>query len=183
MAAATPARRSTSVDTSSPVRPGAHHQGSPRQSLSGEARVIADTPTRRRSPHSLRGLDPARSTPSRRPHQTLRAHLITLEGETGVHPLLRLHTAAAGRELHTAADMAAVLDWRLPEPAPTDPASRPARWPARRAPRRPGPVVAFSPHMPHLPAVHHAHPRTHRQPPLPTGRRRRRPAHRVWRET
>ncbi len=51
---------------------------------------------------------------------TLRAHLLTLAAETGEHPLLHLHTAAVGRELHTAADMAAVLDWRLPEPAPTD---------------------------------------------------------------
>jgi hypothetical protein len=47
---------------------------------------------------------------------TLRAHLLTLAAETGEHPLLHLHTAATGRELHTAADMAAVLDWRLPEP-------------------------------------------------------------------
>ena len=30
-----------------------------------------------------------------------------------------------GRELHTANDMAAVLDWRLPEPAPTDPGPLP----------------------------------------------------------
>jgi hypothetical protein len=51
---------------------------------------------------------------------TLRGHLLTLAAETGQHPLLHLHTAAAGRELHTAADMAAVLDWRLPEPAATD---------------------------------------------------------------
>ena len=56
---------------------------------------------------------------------TLRAHLLTLAAETGEHPLLHLHTAAAGRELHTAADMAAVLDWRLPEPAPTDPGPLP----------------------------------------------------------
>jgi conjugative relaxase-like TrwC/TraI family protein len=48
---------------------------------------------------------------------TLRAHLIALAAETGEHPLLHLHTAAAGRELHTAGDMAAVLDWRLPEPS------------------------------------------------------------------
>ncbi len=48
---------------------------------------------------------------------TLRAHLLTLAAETGEHPLLHLHTAAAGRELHTAGDMAAVLGWRLPEPA------------------------------------------------------------------
>src|SRR5829696_4475239 len=56
---------------------------------------------------------------------TLRAHLLTLAAVTGEHPLLHLHTAAAGRELHTAADMAAVLDWRLPEPAPTDPGPLP----------------------------------------------------------
>jgi conjugative relaxase-like TrwC/TraI family protein len=57
---------------------------------------------------------------------TLRAHLLALAAETGEHPLLHLHAAAAGRELHTAGDMAAVLDWRLPEPAPTDP--RPLPW-------------------------------------------------------
>ncbi|MGH3341187.1 MAG: hypothetical protein ACRDPL_20445, partial [Propionibacteriaceae bacterium] len=56
---------------------------------------------------------------------TLRAHLLGLAAETGEHPLLHLHTAAAGRELHTAADMAAVLDWRLPEPAHTDPGPLP----------------------------------------------------------
>jgi hypothetical protein len=56
---------------------------------------------------------------------TLRAHLLALAAETGEHPLLHLHTAAAGRELHTAGDMAAVLDWRLPEPAPTDPGPLP----------------------------------------------------------
>jgi hypothetical protein len=47
---------------------------------------------------------------------TLRAHLLGLAAETGEHPLLHLQTAASGRELHTAADIAAVLDWRLPEP-------------------------------------------------------------------
>jgi hypothetical protein len=56
---------------------------------------------------------------------TVRAHLLTLAAETGEHPLLHLHTAAAGRELHTAADMAAVLDWRLPEPEATDPGPLP----------------------------------------------------------
>jgi hypothetical protein len=56
---------------------------------------------------------------------TLRAHLLAPAAETGEHPLLHLQTAAAGRELHTAADMAAVLDWRLPEPAPTDPGPLP----------------------------------------------------------
>ncbi len=56
---------------------------------------------------------------------TLRAHLLALAAETGEHPLLQLHAAAAGRQLHTAGDMAAVLDWRLPEPAPTDPGPLP----------------------------------------------------------
>ena len=52
---------------------------------------------------------------------TLRAHLLALAAETDEHPLLQLHTAAAGRQLHTAGDMAAVLDWRLPDPAATEP--------------------------------------------------------------
>jgi hypothetical protein len=56
---------------------------------------------------------------------TLRAHLLALAAETGEHPLIHLQTAAAGRELHTAADMAAVLDWRLPEPAAADPGPLP----------------------------------------------------------
>jgi AAA domain len=51
---------------------------------------------------------------------TLRAHLLALAAETGEHPLLHLQASATGRELHTAGDMAAVLDWRLPEPTPTD---------------------------------------------------------------
>ena len=56
---------------------------------------------------------------------TLRAHLLALAAETGEHPLLHLYEAALGRDLSTAADMAAVLDWRLPEPAPTDPGPLP----------------------------------------------------------
>ena len=56
---------------------------------------------------------------------TLRAHLLALAAETGEHPLLHLQIAAAGRELHTAGDLAAVLDWRLPEPALTDPGPLP----------------------------------------------------------
>jgi len=56
---------------------------------------------------------------------TLRAHLLALAAETDEHPLLHLQAAAAGRELHTVGDMAAVLDWRLPEPAPIDPGPLP----------------------------------------------------------
>src|SRR4029453_15178408 len=49
---------------------------------------------------------------------TLRAHLLDLAAETGEHPLRHLLTAAAGRDLQTAGDMAAVLYWRLPEFTP-----------------------------------------------------------------
>jgi conjugative relaxase-like TrwC/TraI family protein len=56
---------------------------------------------------------------------TLRAHLLALAAETGEHPLLHLYEAALGRDLGTAEDMAAVLDWRLPEPASIDPGPLP----------------------------------------------------------
>jgi conjugative relaxase-like TrwC/TraI family protein len=56
---------------------------------------------------------------------TLRTHLLALTAETGGHPLLHLQTAASGRDLHSAGDLAAVLDWRLPEQAPTDPGPLP----------------------------------------------------------
>jgi hypothetical protein len=52
---------------------------------------------------------------------TLRAHLLALGAETGEHPLIHLHEAALGRNLSTAQDIAAVLDWRLPEPTSIDP--------------------------------------------------------------
>ena len=44
---------------------------------------------------------------------TLRTHLIALSAETGDHPYRHLQEAARGRDLSTAGDMAAVLDWRL----------------------------------------------------------------------
>jgi hypothetical protein len=69
---------------------------------------------------------------------TLRAHLLALAAETGEHPLRHLQTAAAGRDLHTAGDMAAVLYWRLPELTPTNP----------------GPL----PWLPGIPETLHAHP-------------------------
>jgi hypothetical protein len=56
---------------------------------------------------------------------TLRAHLFALAAETGDHPLRHLQTAAAGRELQTAGDMAAVFDWRLPQPASIEPGPLP----------------------------------------------------------
>ena len=56
---------------------------------------------------------------------TLRAHLLALAAETGQHPLRHLLTAASGRDLRTAGDMAAVLDWRLPALAPTNPGPLP----------------------------------------------------------
>ena len=90
---------------------------------------------------------------------TLRAHLIALAAETGQHPLRHMLTAASGRDLETAGDMAAVLDWRLPALTPIDPGPLPwlpgipealddhPVWsdlpgqaiPTRRRPRRPGP--------------------------------------------
>jgi hypothetical protein len=69
---------------------------------------------------------------------TLRAHLLRLAAETGEHPLRHLLTAAFGRDLSSAGDMAAVLYWRLPELAPTDP----------------GPL----PWLPGIPETLHAHP-------------------------
>jgi conjugative relaxase-like TrwC/TraI family protein len=55
---------------------------------------------------------------------TLRAHLLALAAETGTHPLRHLQEAAAGRDLRTAGDMAAVLDWRLTL-TPADPGPLP----------------------------------------------------------
>jgi conjugative relaxase-like TrwC/TraI family protein len=69
---------------------------------------------------------------------TLRVHLLDLAAETGKHPLRHLQTAAAGRELHTAGDMAAVLYWRLPELTPISQ----------------GPL----PWLPGIPEMLHAHP-------------------------
>ena len=58
---------------------------------------------------------------------TLRANLIALTAETGEHPLVHLHEAALGRDLSALQDMAAVLNWRLPEPTST-PAQPPLAW-------------------------------------------------------
>jgi hypothetical protein len=57
---------------------------------------------------------------------TLRAHLLVLAAETGEHPLRHMLTAATGRDLETAGDMAAVLYWRLPVLEPVD--SGPLPW-------------------------------------------------------
>jgi hypothetical protein len=56
---------------------------------------------------------------------TLRTHLLALAAESGTHPLRHLLTAAAGGDLRTADDMAAVLYWRLPAPAPVVPGPLP----------------------------------------------------------
>jgi hypothetical protein len=55
---------------------------------------------------------------------TLRAHLLALAAATGKHPLRHLQEAAAGRDLRTADDMAAVIDWRLTL-TPADPGPLP----------------------------------------------------------
>ena len=52
---------------------------------------------------------------------TLRAHLLAFAAETCEHPLRHVLTAASGRDLRPAGDMAAVLYWRLPELMPTEP--------------------------------------------------------------
>jgi conjugative relaxase-like TrwC/TraI family protein len=69
---------------------------------------------------------------------TLRAHLLSIAAETGKHPLRHMLTAASGRDLQTAGDMAAVLYWRLPALTPTNP----------------GPL----PWLPGIPETLHAHP-------------------------
>jgi hypothetical protein len=56
---------------------------------------------------------------------TLRAHLLGLAAETRQHPLRHLLTAASGRDLETAGDMAAVLYWRLPTLTLTNPGPLP----------------------------------------------------------
>jgi hypothetical protein len=56
---------------------------------------------------------------------TLRGHLLALAAETGQHPLRHMLTAASGRDLGTAGDMAAVLYWRLTPLAPIDPGPLP----------------------------------------------------------
>ncbi|WP_345207195.1 MobF family relaxase [Fodinibacter luteus] len=50
---------------------------------------------------------------------TLRAHLILLAAD-GADPLMAIKAAASARELDTADDRAAVLDWRLPDPNTAD---------------------------------------------------------------
>jgi len=69
---------------------------------------------------------------------TLRAHLLALAAETEQHPFLHLRTAAAGRDLSAAGDMAAVLYWRLTALTPIDP----------------GPL----PWLPGIPETLHSHP-------------------------
>jgi hypothetical protein len=59
---------------------------------------------------------------------TLRANLIALAAETGEHPLVHLYEAALGRDLSAAEDIAAVLNWRLPEPTPTHGHHQPLPW-------------------------------------------------------
>jgi conjugative relaxase-like TrwC/TraI family protein len=56
---------------------------------------------------------------------TLRAHVIALAAETGEHPVRHMLTAASGRDLETAGDLAAVLDWRLTAFTPANPGPLP----------------------------------------------------------
>jgi hypothetical protein len=59
---------------------------------------------------------------------TLRANLIALAADTGEHPLVHLYEAALGRDLSAADDIAAVLNWRLPEPTSTTHGQPPLPW-------------------------------------------------------
>ena len=75
-----------------------------------------------------------RRRPDRRPASTddpawptLRAHLILLAA-TGADPLTALQTAASSRELDTADDRAAVLDWRLDDTALRNAGTGPLPW-------------------------------------------------------
>src|SRR4030095_13819245 len=56
---------------------------------------------------------------------TLRAQLPGLAAKPGKHPRRLMLTAAIGRDLETAGDMAAVLYWRLPALTPTNPGPLP----------------------------------------------------------
>ena len=112
-------RRSSATPTASTSQPNSSSDPRPSQSSTKPTSTSPDSPT-----------EPA--------WPTLRAHLLALAAETGEHPLRHLLTAAAGRDLRTAGDMAAVLDWRLPALTPTNP----------------GPL----PWLPGIPPTLHAHP-------------------------
>lgn len=58
---------------------------------------------------------------------TLRAHL-HLRSAHGLDPLQQLHTAATQRELHTAGDVAAVIDWRLDDTGLRSAGTGPLPW-------------------------------------------------------
>ena len=99
-------RRSSATPTASTSQPNSSSDPRPSQSSTKPTSTSPDSPT-----------EPA--------WPTLRAHLLALAAETGEHPLRHLLTAASGRDLRTAGDMAAVLYWRLPALTPTDPGPLP----------------------------------------------------------
>ena len=55
--------------------------------------------------------------------------MLALAAESGEHPLRHMLTAASGRDLSSAGDMAAVIYWRLPALTPTDPGPLPCSRP------------------------------------------------------
>ena len=59
---------------------------------------------------------------------TLRAHLVLLSASGGGDPLAHLRTAATSRQLDTASDRAAVLDWRLDDTAVRNASPGPLPW-------------------------------------------------------
>lgn len=82
---------------------------------------------------------------------TLRAHLVML-GAHGIDPVARLAASAASRELDTAADVAAVLDWRLDESGLRNAGAGPLPWiaavpPALAGDATWGPYLAARTHL------------------------------------
>ena len=97
--------RSSATPTASTSQPNSSSDPKPSQSLTKPTNTSPDSPrTRLANPAS----------PPARPRSRNRQH-----------PLRHLLTAASGRDLRTAGDMAAVLYWRLPELTPTNPGPLP----------------------------------------------------------
>ena len=107
--------------SSTAQRPGFSRRSSLHRRSPGRSRTLVRTRDRRRA-------RPSRPVPARA-HERTRladppANLLGLAAETG-EPTRHMLTAAAARDLSTAGDMAAILHWRLPALAPTNPGPLP----------------------------------------------------------
>ena len=112
-------RRSSATPTASTSQPNSSSDPRPSQSSTKPTSTFPDSPPNR-------------------PGQPSEPTCWPLRPKLEQHPLRHLLTAASGRDLQTAGDMAAVLYWRLPALTPTDP----------------GPL----PWLQGIPATLHAHP-------------------------